>query len=176
MKFIPGAVSAQTLGLKTLFILGAVLMIRPDSSLVDTTNSQKYWVYVGTYTGGPANGKGIYRFDLDPATGHLSHRALAAETTNPSFLTVHPNHRVLYAVGELDHFQGKSSGAISAFAIDPKTGDLTLLNQQPSGGAGPCHLVVDKQGKHVLAANYSGGSLCVLSIDSNGRLGPATAF
>jgi 6-phosphogluconolactonase len=101
---------------------------------------------------------------------------LAAETNNPSFLAIHPNHRFLYAVGELGRFQGKNSGAISSFAIDPQTGELTPLNQQPSGGAGPCHLVVDKLGQHVLAANYSGGSVCVLPIEAEGRLGTATAF
>lgn len=174
MNFSSGPAWGKVFGLNTLFILGAVLMI--GSSLADTTNPQKYWVYVGTYTGDPSDGKGIYRFEFDAATGRLTQRALAAETKNPSFLAIHPNHRFLYAVGELDRFLGKNSGAISAFAIDPKTGDLTLLNQQPSSGAGPCHLVVDKQGKHVLAANYSGGSVCVLSIEADGRLSPATAF
>src|SRR5207247_1698146 len=100
--------------------------------------------------------------DLDLATGDLSAPVLASETVNPSFLTVHPNRRYLYAVGEIADFGGQKSGAISAFAIDAKSGGLTLLNQKPSGGAGPCHLVVDRTGKHVLAANYGGGSACVL--------------
>jgi 6-phosphogluconolactonase len=136
--------------------------------------AEKLWLYVGTYTGGPS--KGIYRFEMDPATGKLTSRALAAETLNPSFLAIHPNRRFLYAVGELSDFGGKKSGAVSAFGIDPKTGDLTLLNQQPSGGSGPCHLVVDRQGKHVLVANYGGGSASVLPIRDDGRLGEATAF
>jgi 6-phosphogluconolactonase len=112
---------------------------------------------------------------MDTTTGKLSHRALAAETKNPSFLAIHPNHKFLYAAGELENFNGKKSGAISAFAIDPKTGDLTLLNQQPSGGPGPCHVIVDREGKHVLAANYEGGSACVLPIRSEGGLGEASA-
>jgi 6-phosphogluconolactonase len=158
-------------------VLAGMALLGLSSSLVTAKEPQKLWVYVGTYTGGPHNSKGIYRFELDPATGALTHLALAAEAKNPSFLAIHPNRRFLYAVGELDSFQGKkNSGAITAFAIDPKTGDLTLLNQQPSGGAGPCHLVVDKEGKHVLAANYSGGSVCVIPIDADGRLGTATAF
>jgi 6-phosphogluconolactonase len=131
---------------------------------------QKLWVYVGTYT--KKGSKGIYRFDLNPASGQLTARALAAQTTDPSFLAIHPNQRLLYAVGELD---GKT-GAISAFAIDAKTGDLTFLNRQSSGGNGPCHLVVDLQGKNVLAANYGGGSVCVLPIQNGGKLGEATAF
>jgi 6-phosphogluconolactonase len=159
------------------FLAGLVLMGHWSvPSFADIEKPQKFWLYVGTYTGGANKSKGIYRFEFDPVTGQLAHQALAAETKNPSFLAIHPNHRFLYAVGELESFQGKSSGAISAFAIDPRTGNLTLLNQQPSGGAGPCHLVVDRAGKHVLAANYSGGSACVLSIEADGRLGPATAF
>jgi 6-phosphogluconolactonase len=152
-----------------------LLTLLPSISQAETP--QKFWVFVGTYTGGAGNSKGIYRFDFDPATGQLTHRALAAEINNPSFLAIHPNHRFLYAVGELESFEGKkNSGAISAFAIDPKTGDLKLLNQRPSGGAGPCHLIVDKKGGHVLAANYSGGSVCVIPIDDDGQLGQATAF
>jgi 6-phosphogluconolactonase len=137
----------------------------------------KLWVYIGTYTGDkPTDSKGIYRFDLDPATGKHTGRTLAAKVKSPSFLAIHPNHRFLYAVNESGEFKGQKSGAVSAFAIDPKTGDLTLLNQQPSGGEGPCHLVVDRQGKHVLAANYTGGSASVLPIGSDGKLGKATAF
>src|SRR5207249_3766145 len=119
----------------------ALLSLSMSSAQGDTP--RKFWVFVGTYTGGSNKSKGIYRFDFDPTTGQLTHRAVAAETKNPSFLAIHPSHRFLYAVGELETFQGKkNSGAISAFAIDAKTGDLKLLNQQPSGGAGPCHLVV----------------------------------
>jgi 6-phosphogluconolactonase len=133
---------------------------------------EKFWAYIGTYTG--KGSKGIYRFDFDPATGQLTNQALAGEAANPSFLAIHPSRKYLYAVGELKSFQGKQGGAVSAFAIDPKTGDLTLLNQQSSHGDGPCHIVLDKQGKHALVANYGGGSAAVLPIDESGRLGEAT--
>jgi 6-phosphogluconolactonase len=132
------------------------------------------WAYIGTFTA--KGSKGIYRFELDPASGKLTSQGLAGETTAPFFLALHPNHRFLYAVNEVNDFHGKKSGAVSAFAIDARTGKLTLLNQQPTGGAGPCHLVVDKQGKHLLVANYGGGSVCVLPIETDGRLGAATAF
>ncbi len=102
---------------------------------------------------------------------------LAGEAKNPSFLAIHPNKRFLYAVGEIDDFEGqKGVGGVSAFAIDQKTGDLTLLNQQSSGGAGPCHCVVDKAGKNVLSANYGGGSACVHPIQEDGKLGKSTSF
>ena len=173
MSLLNGSLSSRVV---LVGFLAAIALMSLLPSLAEGEKPRKFWVFVGTYTGAPNNSKGIYRFDFDPATGQLTHRALAAETKNPSFLAIHPNNRLLYAVGELETFQGKNSGAISAFAIDPKTGNLKLLNQRPSGGAGPCHLIVDKEGKHALAANYSGGSVCVLPIDGDGRLGPATAF
>ncbi len=130
-------------------------------------------VYVGTYTDGTS--RGIYRFDFDPATGATTEPVLAVETKNPSFLALHPSGRFLYAVGEISSFEGQKTGAVSAFAVDPKTGDLTLLNQQSSEGGGPCHLVVDKTGRSVLVANYGGGTVAVLPIGEDGRLKPASA-
>lgn len=131
-------------------------------------------VYVGTYTQGKS--EGIYLFQMDPASGQLTPAGVTAETVNPSFLAIAPSHRFLYAVNEIGHFEGTSCGAVSAFAIDSETGKLTLLNQQSSRGSGPCHLIVDRQGKNVLVANYGGGSVAVLPIAPDGRLGPATAF
>ncbi len=136
--------------------------------------AERLWVYVGTYTG--KGSKGVYRFDFDLASGKLSNRELAGEAVNPSFLTIHPNRRFLYAVNEVASFGGKQAGAVTAFALDPHGGKLTRLNQQSSGGDGPCHLVVDQAGKHVLAVNYGGGSAVVLPILADGRLGEATDF
>jgi 6-phosphogluconolactonase len=134
----------------------------------------KSWVYVGTYTG--KDSKGIYRCEFDSATGKLSEPTLVAETVNPTFLNIHPSGKFLYAVGEIDNFGGKKAGAVIAYAIDPKTGDLKLLNQQSSGGAGPCYVSLDKKGKHVLVANYTGGSVAVLPVKDDGSLGERTAF
>lgn len=129
-------------------------------------------VYFGTYTSGES--KGIYRSELDLATGKLAPIELAAETTNPSFLAIHPNHKFLYAVSEIADFEGKKVGAVASFAIQPD-GNLTLNNRQPSGGAGPCHLVVDATGKAVLVANYGGGSVASLPIAEDGSLKPAVS-
>jgi 6-phosphogluconolactonase len=131
-------------------------------------SDNKFWVFVGTYTG--KTSKGIYRLELDVATGKLGAPQLAGEAVNPSFLAIHPSQRFLYAVGEVGSFGGKKTGGVSAFAIDSKTGNLTLLNQQPSGGAGPCHIVVDKEGKNALVANYGGGSCCAIPIGADGKL------
>jgi hypothetical protein len=111
--------------------------------------------YIGTYTG--TGSKGIYVCRFDARSGKLTEPELAAEVGSPSFLAIHPNQKYLYAVTEADEFNGKKSGSVSAFAIDPKTGKLTFLNRQASEGLGPCHLVVDGSGKNVLVANYGGG-------------------
>ena len=130
-------------------------------------------VYVGTYT--EAGSRGIYRFELDPASGAWTDPVLAGESENPSFLALHPNGHVLYAVNELGTFGGAATGAVSAFAIDGATGNLTRLGQQASGGADPCFLAVDRGGRNVLVSNYSGGSVAVLPIGADGRLRPASA-
>ena len=131
-------------------------------------------VYFGTYTGGKS--KGIYASRLDLATGRLSDPELVAETKNPSFLAVHPDGKHLYSVGELSDYSGKNEGAVGAWSIDPKSGALTALNQQSSKGAHPCHLSVDKTGRWVLVANYTGGNVAVLPILEGGKLGEATCM
>jgi 6-phosphogluconolactonase len=128
---------------------------------------EKYRVYLGTYTG--KQSKGIYQCELNLKDGSLSAATLAGETSSPSFLAFHPNKKFLYAVNE-------GQAAVSAFAIDDKTGTLTFLNSQPSQGGAPCHLVVDPTGKNVLAANYSGGSCICIPIDADGKLGKASSF
>lgn len=136
-----------------------------------TVSAEQLRLYVGTYTRGQNSSKGIYRTILDTDTGELYNPVLAAEATNPSFLEIHPNGKYLYAVSEVG-----GSGGVSAFAIDKSTGDLTLLNQQSSGGAGPCHVNIDHTGKNVLVANYGSGSASVIPIKSNGSLGEPTGF
>lgn len=136
-------------------------------------------IYVGTYTG--AKSKGIYLFRMrtsdDPNIPQyvtMTPLGLVAETPNPSFLEIDAKRGVLFCVNEIDEFNGKKSGAVSAFTIDRPTGKLTLLNQQSSGGAGPCHLALDRDASHLVVANYAGGSVAVLPIAPDGRLGEAT--
>lgn len=124
-------------------------------------------VYVGTYTDGDS--RGIYLFSLDPETGETTVPRLVAESENPSFLAAHPGGRFLYAVNETDDFGGEASGAVTAFAIE-EDGQLRTLNQQPSMGAHPCHIVVDGTGRNALVANYNGGNVTVLPIEAEGRL------
>lgn len=126
-------------------------------------------VYVGTYTG--AKSKGIHAFRFNPATGALTAVGLVAETASPSWLALHPSGQFLYAANEVDDVDVDKSGGVSAFRIDRATGALTLLNTQPSRGAHPCHLAVDRSGTHLLVANYTGGTLAVVPIGADGALG-----
>ena len=131
-------------------------------------------VYFGTYTG--AKSKGIYVSRLNPSTGAVSAPQLAAETPNPSFLAVRAQGDYLYAANEIDTFEGKAGGAVSAFAIDRSSGMLKPLNQAGSGGPGPAHLSLDTTGRNVLVANYGGGSVAIVPIGAGGMLGATTSF
>lgn len=148
----------------------AVAAIAPPAQAAD---AKKTLAYFGTYTG--AKSQGIYVAEFDSATGKLGEPQLAAKTVSPSFLALHPSGKFLYACNETDNFEGKKSGALTAFAINAD-GSLKELNQKTSSGAAPCHLVVDKAGKHVLDANYTGGNVCVYALKENGELGEQTAL
>ena len=125
-------------------------------------------VYVGTYTKPSGHADGIYVYRMDQASGALTPLQTVAGVTNPSFLAIDPQQRYLYAVNELQ------TGGVSAFAIDPASGGLAPLNQQPSNGSFPAHLTVDPSGRYVLVANYGTGNWEVLPIGADGRLGSPT--
>src|SRR5437016_1735762 len=129
-------------------------------------------LYVGTYTVGTRS-EGIYLVRMDRRSGRLQRVGSVDAGANPSFLGTHPNGRCLYAVKELEQYNGQPTGAVSAFAIAKDTGALTRLNEQPSGGGAPCFVSVDKSGRVALVANYAGGSLALLPIQANGALAPA---
>jgi 6-phosphogluconolactonase len=126
-------------------------------------------VYIGTYTG--PKSQGIYVSRLDPATGKLSKPELAAEMVNPSWVTLHPNGRFLYAAGESGPYKG-GGGAVSAFSIG-KAGKLTALNSQEPNGKGPCHLAIDHTGKTILVSNWGDGSMSSLQVADDGTLSPS---
>src|SRR5271165_443368 len=159
----------------SLRILAALCLIA-FAMAAPAAAKDKYFVYVGTYTQEGSTSKGIYGYRFDPDGAKLTSIDLVAQTINPSFLAVHPNHKFLYAVNEVGNYNGQKSGAVSAFSIDRTTGKLTLLNEVASGGADPCYIVVDKTGKYVLVANYTGGSIAAFPILADGRLGEASAF
>jgi 6-phosphogluconolactonase len=129
-------------------------------------------VYIGTYTGEMS--KGIYAFRFDDSSGELTPIGLVAETPSPSWLTSSANGRFVFAANELQSFGGAASGSVTSFAIDPSTAKLTEISVQPSRGAGPCHLALDRTGRYLAVANYGGGNYALLPVGSDGRLQPAT--
>lgn len=131
-------------------------------------------VYVGTYTSGDS--EGIYICRLDLSSGKLTLVKTVKGLVNPCFLAIDPQHRCLYSIDEATKLNGKTRGAVSAFSINLKTGDLTFLNRQPAPGPAPCHLIVDRSGKYVLTANYNGGYISVFPILTDGQLGTMTDF
>jgi 6-phosphogluconolactonase len=147
---------------------GSQSLERHDQSQPDDT-----LLYVGTYTDGRRS-DGIYILRMDRRSGKLRRVASVDAGTNPSFLAIHPNGRILYAVNEVETRNGRPTGAVSAFTIASDTGALTRLNEQPSEGSAPCFVSVDRSGRIVLVANYSGGSVAILPIQADGALTPAT--
>jgi 6-phosphogluconolactonase len=154
------------LGSASLALAHGALAAEPDA-----LNAQTMRVYVGTYTDGKS--EGIYVLDLDLSSGALGAPKLAAKETNPSFLAIHPDHRFLYAVSEVNNFGGRKTGAVSAFRIHEADGTLTRFDQESSDGAGPCYIALDHEGKYLLVANYGGGTVAVYPLGPGGEMGPA---
>lgn len=150
---------------------GASRLARPLNTAMKRTLA-----YVGTDTtpvDGAANGKGIYLFEADATTGHLTLLQLAAETASPSWLSLHPSGKYLYAVNEVSDYEG-NSGSVSAFSIQRSSGELRHLNTVSSDGAGPTHMSIDASGRFAFVANYFGGSIAVFPIQADGSLAPAS--
>lgn len=157
---------ASILGLASL--LGSGLDAHAQSA-----KGREWIVYVGTYTSGQSTSKGIMTMRLDRQTGTLSAPQLAIESPSPSFITLDEKRHLLYAVNEVNEFAGAPGGGVSAFRIGPK-GALTKINEQNSGGSGPCFIGLDKKSTFAFVANYGGGSVSVLPIQRDGRLKAAT--
>ncbi|WP_028923233.1 lactonase family protein [Pseudonocardia acaciae] len=123
-------------------------------------------LFVGAY--GPPEGTaaGISIVEHDPDRASLTPLGTVAETPSPSFLTLSPDGRTLYAVNELDH------GAVSAFRLDGTV--LAPLGRATTGGAHPCHLVVHPSGRYLLTANYTSGSVAVHRLGADGAIGALT--
>ena len=131
-------------------------------------------VYFGTHSTGPGLGFSIAHFDT--ATGVLTTSKFDVEAAAPAFFVIHPDGRHLYTCNSIDTLHGQPGATVSAYAIEPKTGHLTLLNQQPAGGSDPSYVCLDYTGRHVFVANYQGGNISVLALKPDGSLGERTAF
>ncbi len=132
-------------------------------------------MFAGTYTRGGTS-KGIYVYQMDAESGGMTQVHVEEGISNPSFVTVHPNQKYLYAVAEVSESSGVPGGALMAYEIDHSSGKLSRINQQSTGGPGPCHVSIDASGKFAVVANYGGGSVCMLPVNEDGSLGPSSQF
>lgn len=133
-------------------------------------SQEEYLVYVGTYA--KAAEDSIFLYRLNVSTGALTRLGATKGGANPSYLTLDARHEHLYAVNEITDFQGKASGAVSAFAIDQKNGGLAFLNQQSALGSAPCYISLDRLDRYALVASYLGGNVGLLPLEANGELAP----
>ena len=139
---------------------------------VFTQTNNEYYLIAGTYSS--AKSEGIYVYKFNPATGENKFIS-TAKTSNPSFLSVSPNEKFIYAVNEnADSTRFTVTGYIASFSFDKKNGTLNFINKQESGGKHPCYVSVDKSSKWVFTGNYSSGSATVLPVNADGSLGIAT--
>ncbi|HEU4574166.1 MAG TPA: lactonase family protein [Chitinophagaceae bacterium] len=133
-----------------------------------TTN--EHYLVVGTYTKGKSKGINVFKFNSqDGSVSFVSE----TPTSNPSYLTFSPGQKFIYAVNENNN-QQNTGGGVTAFSFDKKTGTLSQLNEQPSGGDDPCYITVDKTNKWVIVGNYSSGTFSIFPIQKDGSLGAAT--
>ena len=132
-------------------------------------------VFIGTYTEHEGSqSKGIHIYQLHLSSGELTFENEAIGIRNPSYLDIHPEKKLLYAVNEIQSFAGEERGGVSAFSIDPTSGELELLNAQSSHGKDPCYISIEQSGRFALVANYSSGTVAMFPIQADGRLSPAT--
>ncbi len=154
-----------------LQLAGAGAAVLSGIGNVRSQASQDILLYVGTYTSGPSKSEGIYIYGFDSRNGHITPRKVVSGVEEPSFLAIDRRRRFLYSVNETLDYQGQKGGAVSSFAIDQRTGSLSLLNKQPSMGAAPCHISITNDARFALIANYFGGNVAVLPIEKDGSLG-----
>ena len=172
----------------SLIVLSVGLVL---SAIHSSAQEGDYFLFIGTYTGfkyvhhsrpyglGESHSEGIYVSRYHAATGALGEPELAAKMINPSFLTISPNHKFLYAVSEdplslgppLDH-----SSYVSAYRIDSSTGHLQFLNTVPASGTSTCFITIDHTGKFVLVSNFGSGSTAVIRVRDDGSLGELSGF
>ncbi|MCR9118314.1 MAG: lactonase family protein [bacterium] len=122
----------------------------------------------------PGNGRGIHILEMNRSTGALTPVGVERIGTSPSCVVLNEQGTRLYSANETDRVGKDKEGTVSAFAVDQTNGDLKLLNTVRSGGAGPTYVSVHPAGRHLLVANYFGGSISVLPILDDGSLGDAT--
>ena len=159
------------LGLLSITLLAGCARPAGSSSIVP----KDYWLYVGTNVANEQENS-IFLYRVNAATGAFTSVSAQHGGASPTYLTLSTNHHFLYAVSETQTFRGAPGGGVSAFAVAPRTGELKLLNQQPSNGASPCYISLDHSGHTAFVANYVGGNVSILSVAPDGQLGTPTTY
>ena len=131
-------------------------------------SDRKYIAYVGTYTSNES--QGIYSYNLDIKSGRLEQIGVSSKVDNPSYLNISLDNKFLYAVLENEVFNGEAGGAVAAFSIDPKMGEINLLNIEGTKGRAPCNICIDRDNKYVFVANYNEGTVSMLPVNADGSL------
>jgi 6-phosphogluconolactonase len=157
-----------------LGLAGIPLAFSAYASINQKKKTKDYLVYVGTYA--KPDAKSIFLYRLNGTTGELNPVNAFKGGENPSFLILTPDQRQFFAVNEVGEFYGRKTGAVSAFSVDNKTGNLVLINQQATGGGAPCYVSLDKTSKFLMVANYSGGNIILFPLQPDGKLGNFTAL
>lgn len=170
-----------------LIVVAPYAVAQTERPLAEAANeTPPLMAYIGTFSSPlkdmlptqvdlpPGNGRGIHLFSVDRKTGELKEQGLFELGTSPSCLVVNANGTRLYSANETDRVGAHKHGTVSAYAIDPHDGKLSLLNSLPSGGAGPTYVSLHPSGKFLLVANYFGGSVAVIRLAADGSLDEAT--
>lgn len=172
--------------LKTTVAIAGATCLTQNALQAQTDAAAPLMAYVGTFSSPlsdvlptqvdlpPGNGRGIHLFRINRQTGVMTAAGTYDLGTSPSCLAVNKTGTRLYSANETDRVGDDKQGTVSSFAIGRTDGKLELLNTVGSGGAGPTYVSLHPSGKFLLVANYFGGSVAVLPILADGRLGPAT--
>ena len=150
--------------LKKLFFILLLL----NTLVVFGQNTSKTFLFVGTYTTGKPD-SGIYVYQFNSNSGELKQVATGNNLTNPSFLTIAPNGKFLYACTDS---KLPKHGNVAAFKIDSLTGKITFINTQSCGGENPVYVSVYKNNKFVVNGNYTEGNVTVFKTNADGSLNP----
>jgi 6-phosphogluconolactonase len=136
--------------------------------------AQDSWVFFGTHVATHGRGFSVAQFDSE--TGMLSLPRFLIEADAPGYFVLDSTGRHLYATVSENTFGGQPTGAVSAYAVDPATAQLTLLNQVPSSSANPAYVSLDATGRTLFVANYTGATVAAFAIKPDGSIGDRTAF
>lgn len=157
----------------TIFVFIFYACCPAPTNVKPKSDSNMRYLIVGTYTGNPDRGlgksAGIYLYRMNKQNGALSLVCSSPQTTNPSYLVIHPNKHWVYAVNEEDN------GSVSAFSVDTVNEKISFINKVSALGNAPCYITVDNSGKFVMVANFQSGNISIFSIQKDGSLGKANA-